>query len=155
MLPVAENLYRTGHADEALQMLREAIALKDRQSHLGETAATAADRKASFLRDSGKVYAVCGQKDVALASYREAESLWKRMEETEPLHRVRALVNLGGLCLIRGNLYAAIRADWPEARNQYKKAIETFTKLKAENQIGLPELRELVEAQQKLQALSN
>jgi tetratricopeptide (TPR) repeat protein len=136
-------------------MLREAIALKDRQSRLGETAATAADRKAYFLRQSGEVYAVCGQKEVALASYREAESIWKRTEETEPLYRVRSLVGLGGLFLNRGNLYAATRADWPEARNQYKKAIEIFAKLKSENQIGLPELREMVEAEQKLQALSN
>jgi hypothetical protein len=61
---------------------------------------------------------------------------------------------IGRLCLVQANLYASTRDGRAEARNQYQRAIDILSKLKANNQIVLEGLKQLHEAQQKLQALA-
>lgn len=62
---------------------------------------------------------------------------------------------LARLSIIRGDVYAANRAQTQEARNQYQKAVEFLSKLKAENKIGLEDLNNLRQTQEKLQVLEN
>ena len=73
MLRVAECLYRTGHRDEGLQMLRDAAALNSQISEFGSTEAATAIRNARFFLASGEVYAALGPKEKALDSYRQAQ----------------------------------------------------------------------------------
>jgi predicted negative regulator of RcsB-dependent stress response len=154
-LRVAENLYRTGQADEARQMLRDAVAANNRMnSSFGETPTSIAIRDAYFLHSSGEVYAVCGRTSEALAAYREAENLWQKIVASEPRQQIEANGQLGGLCLDRGDLYAAHSDQRQEARNQYQKAVEIFSTLKKDNQINLPDLKNLGRVQAKLQALN-
>ena len=135
-------------------MLRDAVAANNRMDGLfGETAATITIRDAGFLRSSGKVYAVFGQTSAALASYREAESAWKKAREIEPQREVSVNSELARLSLDRGDLYAAHAEGRPEARNQYQRAIDILSQLKSDNQIGLDDLRNLRRAQAKLQTL--
>ena len=109
---------------------------------------------AKFLSSTGEVYAVFGQRDKALASYREAQSLWKKVAEIEPQRQVEADVSIGRLCLVQGNLYASSRDGRAEARMQYQRAIDILSKLKANNQVVWENLKYVREAQQKLQALA-
>lgn len=154
MLRVADTLYRTGRRDEALQMLREAADLNKQLNDFGGTPASIATNKALFLFSCGKVYAVFGDKNQALASYREAESLWKKVIEIRPQQQLDAEGQIAWLCLVRGDLYASSPAGRAEARNQYQRAIDILTRLKANNQIVLESLKQLHEAQQKLEALA-
>ncbi len=154
MLRVAENLYRTGRADEARQMLRNAVAANNRVGTFGQSAASIASRNSGFLRSTGEVYAVIGRTSEALAAYREAESLLKKVLEIEPRRQDGVNSELAKLYLDRGDLYAARREGRQEARNQYQKAVDILSPLKKENQIRLDELRDLGRAQAKLQALA-
>ena len=135
-------------------MLREAADLNQQINDFGGTPASIATSKAIFLLSCGKVYAVFGDKAQALASSSEAESLWKKVVGINPQQQVDAEGQIAELCLVRGDLYASSPASRAEARNQYQRAIETLTKLKANNQIVLEGLKQLHEVQQKLQALS-
>jgi serine/threonine protein kinase len=155
MLRVADTLYRTGHTEEALQMMRDAAAVKDQVNALAGTEAAIATRNAKFLSSTGDVYAVLGQRDKALASYREAESLWKKVAAIEPQQQVDADAQIAKLCLLQGNVYAATPLGQLKARNQYQQTVEILSKLKASNEIGLGGLKDLREAQQKLQALTS
>jgi len=155
MLRVAESLYRTGRAQEALQMLRDAAVVEDEINGFGETAAAATTRNARFLTSTGEVYAVFGMTSKALASYNEAERLWQKIEATEPLQLTEAESLLSRLYIIRGDLYADSREGKPKALIEYQKAIDTLFKLKAENQITLDGLKDLREAQQKLSGAAN
>jgi tetratricopeptide (TPR) repeat protein len=152
MLRVAENLYRTGHKPEALQKLRDAAVVKDQINGFGERAASSANRDARFLTSTGEVYAVFGMTDKALASYREAEDLWKQIEEMEPLQQVEAEAALAKLYIIRGDLYAGDQERKPKARLEYQQAVDKLSKLKADNLISVPGLKELHETQEKLRA---
>ena len=154
MLRVADTLHLTGHADEAMQMLRDAAAVNKQINDFGGTAPSIATRNAKFLSSTGEVYAVFGQRDKALASYREAQSLWKKVAEIEPQRQVEADVSIGRLCLVQANLYASSRDGRAEARIQYQRAIDILSKLKANNQVVWENLKYLREAQQKLQALA-
>ena len=154
MLRVADTLYLTGRRDEALQMLREAADLNQQLNDFGGTPASIATNKALFLFSCGKVYVVVGDKNQALASYSEAESLWKKIIEIRPQQQADAEGQIAWLCLVRGDLYASSPAGRAEARNQYQRAIDILTRLKASNQIVLDSLKQLHEAQQKLQALA-
>ena len=120
----------------------------------GQTEAFIASRNAGFLRASGQVYAVCGRTSEALAAYREAETLLKKVLEIEPRRQDGVNSELARLYLDRGDLYAARREGRQEARNQYQKAVDILSPLKKENQIRLDELRDLGRAQAKLQALA-
>ncbi|MDX6306313.1 MAG: eukaryotic-like serine/threonine-protein kinase [Blastocatellia bacterium] len=154
-LRLAENLYRTGHASDASQMLRDAVAANKRMDGLfGETAATIAIRDAGFLRASGKVYAVFERTSAALANYREAENLWKKVVAIEPQRQASVQSELARLSLDWGDLYAEHAGGQPEARDQYQKAVNIFSQLKNDNQIGLDDLRLLGKAQAKLQTLA-
>jgi len=155
MLRVAEHLYRTGRAQEALQMLRDAAVVEDEINGFGETAASATTRNARFLTSTGEVYAVFGMTSKALASYNEAERLWQKIEATEPLQLTEAESLLSRLYIIRGDLYAGSREGKPKALIEYQKAIDTLSKLKAEDQITLVGLKDLREAQQKLGGAAN
>ena len=150
MVRVAESLYRTGRAREALQMLRDAAIVEDEINGFGETAAATTTRNARFLTSTGEVYAVFGMTSKALASYSEAERLWKKIEADEPLQLTEAESLLSRLYIIRGDLYAGSREGKPKALIEYQKAVDTLSKLKAENQITLGGLKDLHEAQQKL-----
>jgi hypothetical protein len=152
---VAGTLHLTGHPEEALQMMRDAAAVNDQMNDFGGTAASIATRDAKFLSSTGDVYAVFGQRDKALASYREAESLWKKVAAIEPQQQVNADAQIARLCLLQGNVYAATPRGQPEARNQYQEYVEILSKLKATNEIALRGLKDLREAQQKLQALAS
>jgi len=155
MLRVAENLYRTGHKPEALQMLREAAAVKDQINGFGETPASSANKSARFLMSTGEVYAVLGMTEKALASYREAEDLWKKIQQIEPQQQVEAEAALARLYIIRGDLYAGAQEGKPKARLEYEEAVDKLSKLKADNQIALGGLKDLREAQQKLRGLTS
>jgi tetratricopeptide (TPR) repeat protein len=152
MLRIAENLYRTGHKPEALQMLRDAAVVNDEINGFGATAAASANRDARFLTSTGQVYAVFRMTDKALSSYRQAEELWKRVKEIEPTQQTEADGALALLHIIRGDLYAGVPEGKPKARIEYQAAIDKLSKLKADNQIGLGGLKDLREAQQKLRA---
>ncbi len=154
MLRVADTLHLTGHDGEALQMMRDANAVNNELNDFGGTAASIATRDAKFLSSTGEVYAVFGQRDKALASYREAESLWKKVAGIEPQQQVNANAQIARLYLLRGNLYAASPQGQTEARHQYQETVEILSKLKASNEIALGGLKDLREAQQKLQALA-
>jgi len=155
MVRVAESLYRTGRAREALQMLRDAAIVEDEINGFGETAAATTNRDARFLTSTGEVYAVFGMTSKALASYSEAERLWKKIEADEPLQLTEAESLLSRLYIIRGDLYAGSREGKPKALIEYQKAVDTLSKLKAENQITLGGLKDLHEAQQKLGGSAN
>jgi serine/threonine protein kinase len=154
MLRVADSLHRTGNTVEARQMMRDANAVNNELNDFGGTAASIATRDAKFLSSTGDVYTVFGQRDKALASYREAESLWKKVAGIEPQEQVDANAQIARLCLLRGNLYAASPQGQTEARHQYQETVEILSKLKASNEIALGGLKDLREAQQKLQALA-
>ncbi len=64
-------------------------------------------------------------------------------------------LNFAALCIDRDDIYAANRTRRQEARNQYQKAVEILSELKAENKIGLEDLNNLRQIQEKLQALEN
>ena len=155
MLRVADALHRTGHTEEALQMMRDANAVKNELNDFGGTEASIATRSAKFLSSTGDVYAAFGQRDKALASYREAESLWKKVAAIEPQKQVDADAAIARICLLQGNVYAASPQGQTEARHQYQQTVEILSKLKASNEIGLGGLKDLREAQQRLQALSS
>jgi len=155
MVRVAESLYRTGRGQEALQMLREAAVVEDEINGFGETPAAATTRNARFLTSTGEVYAVFGMTSKALASYSEAERLCKKIEADEPLQLTEAESLLSRLYIIRGDLYAGSREGKPKALIEYQKAVDTLSKLKAENQITLGGLKDLHEAQQKLGGAAN
>jgi hypothetical protein len=91
----------------------------------------------------------------ALASYSEAERLCKKIEADEPLQLTEAESLLSRLYIIRGDLYAGSREGKPKALIEYQKAVDTLSKLKAENQITLGGLKDLHEAQQKLGGSAN
>ena len=152
MLRIADTLHRAGHPEEALRMIRDAGVVNDQLNDFGGTAASIATRDAKFLSSTGEVYAVFGQRDKALASYREAESLWKKVAGIEPQQQVEANAQIARLYLLRGNLYASSPEEQTEARNQYQETIKILAKLKGSNEIGLGGLKDLREAQQKLQA---
>jgi serine/threonine protein kinase len=155
MLRVADTLHRTGNTEEALRMMHDAAAVNTQLNDFGGTPASIAARDAKFLTSAGDVYAIFGQRDKALASYREAESLWKKVAAIEPQQQVNTDAQVAKLCLLQGNLYAAIPREQPEARHQYQQTVELLSKLKAENEIALGGLKDLREAQQKLQALAS
>ncbi|MFN2576448.1 MAG: protein kinase [Pyrinomonadaceae bacterium] len=154
MLRVAQCLFRIGHVDEATQMLHDAIALNNQINDFGQTAAALATHRAIFLRSCGEVYEVFGRSDEALARYGQAEKLWREVAATEPQQQVEVDGQVARLCLIRGNLYAASPQEQTEARHQYQETVEILSKLKASNEISLDGLKDLREAQQKLQALA-
>jgi tetratricopeptide (TPR) repeat protein len=154
MLRVADTLYRTGHTEEAVQMMRDAAAVKDQLNALGGSEASIATRNGKFLSSTGDVYAAFGQRDKALASYREAESLWKKVAAIEPQQQVDADAAIARLYLLRGDVYAASPQGQTEARHQYQETVNILSKLKASNEIGLGGLKDLREAQQKLQAMA-
>ncbi|HBB97510.1 MAG TPA: hypothetical protein DC054_19180 [Blastocatellia bacterium] len=155
MLRVADTLHRTGHIEEALRMMHDAATVNNQINDFGGSALSIASRNAKFLSSTGDVYAVFGQRDKALASYREAERLWKKVAASEPQQQVNSEAQIARLCLLQGNLYAAIPRGQPEARNQYQETVEILSKLKAANEIALGGLKDLREAQQKLQALAS
>jgi serine/threonine protein kinase/tetratricopeptide (TPR) repeat protein len=155
MLRIAENLYRTGHKPEALQMLREAATVKDQINGFGETAASSANKNARFLMSTGQVYAVFGMADKALAAYREAEDLWEKIKRIEPQQQVEADAALARLYIIRGDLYAGGQAGKPKARIEYQAAVDKLSQLKANDQIALGGLKDLHEAQEKLRGLAS
>lgn len=155
MLRVADTLHRTGHPEEALQMMRDANAVKNELNGFGGTEASNTNRDAKFLSSTGDVYAVFGQRDKALASYREAESLWKKVARIEPQQQGTVNAQIARLYLLRGDLYAASPRGQTEARHQYQETINILSKLQASNEMGLGGLKDLREAQQKLQALSS
>jgi tetratricopeptide (TPR) repeat protein len=152
MLRIAKCLYLAGHKDEGLQMLRDAAALNSQLSEFGSTEAATASRNAWFFRASGEVYAALGLKDKALDSYRQAQDLWKKIAGLEPQEQSEADSQIGRLHLLRGDVYAASRDGRETAQQEYQAGVDMLSKLKADNQIGLPDLRELYEAQQKLRA---
>jgi serine/threonine protein kinase len=155
MLRVADTLYRTGHTEEALQMMRDAATVKDQVNALSGSEAEIANRNARFLSSTGDVYAVFGQRDKALASYREAESLWKKVVRIEPQQQGTANALIAKLYLLRGDVYAASPQGQTEARHQYQETINILSKLKASNEMGLGGLKDMREAQQKLRALAS
>ena len=155
MLRVADTLHRTGHPEEALQMMRDANAVEIELNGFGGTDASNANRDAKFLSSTGDVYAVFGQKDKALASYREAESLWKKVARIEPQQQGTVNALIARLYLLRGDLYAASPQGRTEARHQYQETVNILSKLQASNEMGLGGLKDLREAQQKLQALAS
>jgi len=57
--------------------------------------------------------------------------------------------------LLQGNLYAARTQGQTEARHQYQATVKILSKLKASNEIALGGLKDLREAQQRLQALAS
>ena len=152
MLRVADTLYRTGHADEATQMLHDATITNNELNDFGSTPASAAVRNAYFLSSCAEVYLVFGDKNKALASYREAESLWKKVAEIEPQRQVEADTSIGRLCLVQANIYASSPDGRAEARLQYQRAIDILSKLNPNNQVVWENLKYLREAQQKLRA---
>jgi serine/threonine protein kinase len=152
MLRIAKCLYLAGHIDEGLQMLRDAAALNSQLSEFGSTEAATATRNARFFLESGKVYAAVGLKEKALDSYRQAEDLWKKIPGLKPQEQNEADSQIGRLHLLRGDVYAASRDGRATANHEYQAAVDMLSKLKAENEIALGGLRELHEAQQKLQA---
>ncbi|HMH42252.1 MAG TPA: hypothetical protein VK557_02105, partial [Pyrinomonadaceae bacterium] len=129
--------------------------VNDELNGFGGTEASIATRNAKFLSSTGDVYAAFGQRDKALASYREAASLWKKVAAIEPQEQINADAQIARLCLLQGNVYATIPRGQPQARNQYQQTVEILSKLKASNEIGLGGLKDLREAQQKLQALAS
>ncbi|HEX3084269.1 MAG TPA: hypothetical protein VHP99_07105, partial [Pyrinomonadaceae bacterium] len=153
MLRVAECLYRTtGHIDEGLQLMRDATALNSQLGEFGSTEAATATRNALFFRSSGEVYAALGLKEKALDSYRQAQDLWKKIAGLEPQDQAAADGQIARLHLLRGDLYAASRADRETAQHEYQAGVDILSKLKAENHIVLDDLRQLYQAQQKLRA---
>ena len=154
MLRVADTLFRTGHTGEAVQMMRDATAVNHELNDFGSTPAATATRNANFLSWCAEVYLVFGDKNKALASYREAESLWKKVAEIEPQREVEADTSIGKLCLVQANLYASSPDGRAEARKQYQRAIDIFSQLRANEQVVWENLKYVREAQQKLQALA-
>src|SRR5438309_5689476 len=114
MLRLADTLYRTGNADEATQMLHDATIANNELNEFGSTPASTAVRNANFLSSCAEVYLVFGDKNKALASYREAESLWKTVVGIKPQQQVEADGQIARLCLVRGDLYASSRDGWAE-----------------------------------------
>src|SRR2546428_1439467 len=154
MLRIAENLYRTGKTTEGLQLFREAIALHNRVS-IDQTPTQRSIRRADFISGTGSIYASLGRVNDALASYREAELLWKAILESDPSQHALAATRLAVLCITRGDLYAADPLQRREARTQYQTAVEILSKLKAESQMSFDQLKTLDSAWQKLQAVSS
>ena len=135
-------------------MLRDAAVVNKQINDFGQTAAAAAVRNANFLSSCAEVYLVFGDRNKALASYREAESLWKKVAEIEPQRQVEADTSIGRLCLVQANLYASSPDGRAEARIQYQRAIDILSELNPNNQVIWENLKYLREAQQKLQALA-
>jgi tetratricopeptide (TPR) repeat protein len=155
MLRVADTLHHTGHAGEALQMMRDANVVNNLLNDFGSTPAAIAVRNATFLSSCAEVYTGFGEKNKALASYNEAEGLWKKVIAINPQQQVEAEGQIARLCLVRGDLYASSRDGQAEARNEYQRAIDILSKLKANNQIVLEGLKQFDEAKHKLQVLGS
>ena len=153
MLHVAKNLFRNGKAGEALPLLREALVIYTRLNNFNRTSAPSLERQAAFLRWTGEVYAVGGRANEALATYREADTLWRQVAKLDATLDATVKAHLATLCILRGEIYAANRAQPQAARAQYEKAIQTLSQLKAEKQISLDGLKDLSRARERLLAL--
>ncbi len=163
MLSVADNLYKIGDAQAARAMLSEAFASRRKFTELDKNSLESLGYHVGVFYEGGKLLALDGKFNDALAAYNEADRAGREILDKTPENKlIRSL--LGKLYMSVGDLYsdstksstsAKNNVRLKQARQWYQKAFDLLTKLQANNLATQEDKENLRLSEEKLARLKN
>lgn len=140
LLKIAEMLQKLGQTEQSVAKLREALELRREATAVNHAHPGNRHVHAEVFLEAGKLFAVAGFPDEALAAYREAEEVWRQLSEIEQ-QGGNGRLGLARVNMHIGDIYANCppdevsvaqtnRARLEEATKKYQKSVQIY----AENQ---------------------